>query len=423
MKFLMITPPGSGQMIPHMNLTKELQSKGHQVVWAMPKPVMSRLENAGLSVFEAGPENLNFENRDLYCPGHSNTSGFEEFILTADKLIMQPTIKIVDDILRQCTKEDFDAIISEVGSPAGPILSELWEIPWICVSTESLAYISEGIPPYAFEDELESGRPMEEFYEGHRFIRDRYNDLRAHFQLDPVQKGWNDLFSPLLTICVTTRELEYPNALIPEGLVFTGPLSNIAPDPNLDPVLEEFIQKYTSEKILYATLGTVFNKYPNLMNKLIEGVYLSGATAIISTGPGYQISEELLAKKPDNVLIVAWANHRALFPYITAAVTHGGMSTTCDTISFGLPTVHLPVGCDLPSLSRKLVYQKAGLRIPHKIATPELISNNIHELLTSKELYVNIAELQQSFKNAGGAKRAIELIEETVFSKLTQVKY
>lgn len=420
MRFLIITPPGSGQMIPHINLSKELQSKGHEVVWAMPKPVISRLENAGFTVVEAGPENLNFEYRDLYWPGHSNTSGFEEFVLTADKLIMHPAPKIIDDVLSQFSKEDFHAVISEVGSPAGPILGELWGIPWICVSTESLAYISDGIPPYAFEDELESGRPMEDFYEGHRLIRDRYNELRARYHLAPVKDGWNDLFSEQLTLCVTTAELEYPNAVIPKGLVFTGPLSNIDADPNLDPILEEFIHKHSSEKILYATLGTVFNKYPNLMNKLIEGVFLSGATAIISTGPGYQISEEFLAKKPDNVLIVSWANHRALFPYVTAAVTHGGMSTTCDTISFGLPTVHLPVGCDLPSLSRKLVYKKAGLRIPHKIATPELISKNIHELLHSEELYGNISKLQHSFRTSGGTRLAIELIEELISSRLSK---
>lgn len=418
MRFLIITPPGSGQMIPNLNLSKKLEESGHEVIWAMPKPVLQRIEKFGFKYIEAGPENLNFEYRDLYCPGHSKTSGWDEFVLTADKLIMHPTPKIVNDILIKLDKNDFDAIISEVGSPAGPILGEIWGIPWICISTESLAYHDEGVPPYAFEDEQEEGRSMYDFYDGHKFICNRYNEVRKEFNLPPVKSGWNDLFSKFLTICVTTPELEYPRVKFPDGLVFTGALTDPSKDPNLDTILLEFIKKHSDEKILYVTLGTVFNKYPNLMEKVIKGVFLSKVTAIISSGPGYDVSSELLSLKPDNVLIVPWVNHRALFPYIWAALTHGGMSTTSDTIAFALPTLHIPVGCDLPSLSRKIVYNKAGLRIPLKYATPSIIANKISELMTSDEMKNNVAIIQESFKKAGGVQHAVQLIESALYNKI-----
>lgn len=417
MRFLIITPPGSGQMIPHLNLSRKLEENGHEVLWAMPKPVLSKIEKAGFKYVEAGPENLNFEYRDLYCPDHSKTSGWDEFVLTADKLIMHPTPRIVKDILQKLSKSDFDAVISEVGSPAGPILGEIWGIPWICISTESLAYHNDEVPPYAFEDEQEEGRLLSDFHDGHKFICNRYNEVRKEFNLPPVKSGWNDLFSKFLTICVTTPELEYPRSEFPEGLIFTGALTDPSQDHNLDPILQQFINNHSAEKILYTTLGTVFNKYPNLMEKVIRGVFLSKATAVISTGPGYEVSDELLCQKPDNVLIVPWANHRALFPHIWAALTHGGMSTTSDTIAFALPTLHIPVGCDLPSLSRKIVYHKAGLRIPHKYATPEGIAQKVNELMASDEMKKNVTKLQKSFREAGGAPRAVQLIESALCAR------
>jgi MGT family glycosyltransferase len=290
-------------------------------------------------------------------------------------------------------------------------------MPWICISTTSLPYHDEEVPPYAFEDEQEEGRSMEDFYDGHKLICNRYNEVRKEFNLPPVKSGWNDLFSKFLTICVTTPELEYPRSKFPEGLAFTGALTDPSQDPNLDTILQEFINNHSTDKIIYATLGTVFNKHPNLMEILIRGVFLSKATAIISSGPGYTVSDELLAKKPDNVIIVPWANHRALFPYMWAAVTHGGMSTTSDTIYFGLPTLHIPVGCDLPSLSRKLMYNKAGLRIPLKYATPEGISTKINELIASDEMKNNVAKLQKAFKDAGGASKAVKLIESALLKR------
>jgi UDP:flavonoid glycosyltransferase YjiC (YdhE family) len=119
-------------------------------------------------------------------------------------------------------------------------------------------------------------------------------------------------------------------------------------------------------------------------------------------------------QKPDNVLIVPWVNHRSLFPHLRAALTHGGMSTTTDTISFGLPTLHIPVGCDLPSLSRKIVAKKAGLRVSHKCANPENIAENINKLVNSKQMQSNVKILQKSFLALGGAKRAVDLIEQFV---------
>ena len=182
-----------------------------------------------------------------------------------------------------------------------------------------------------------------------------------------------------------------------------------APFSRID--LESFLKKYKSDDILYATLGTVFNKHANLMDIVIKGVVLSKVTAVISTGPGYKIPEEIAAQIPENVKTVSWANHRALFPHIRAALTHGGMSTTSDTIYFALPTLHIPVGCDLPSLSRKIVNKGAGLRIPHFQATPEAIAEKIPEIITSKEMKKNITKLQKSFLEAGGAEKAVELIE------------
>ena len=108
--------------------------------------------------------------------------------------------------------------------------------------------------------------------------------------------------------------MEYPRKKFREGLFFVGALSNITPDPNLETNLQGFIERFEPKTVLYATLGTVFNKHPGLMEIMIKGVFKSGVPTVISTGPGYKVPAYLAKQKPNNVLIVPWVNHRSLFP-------------------------------------------------------------------------------------------------------------
>ena len=413
MKVLLLTPAGVGKHLACLDLAKRLTVQGHHVVWACQKIGVDRIRRSGFETVAAGPEQLDFDRPASWAPELESAVGWDSFLFTVTELLLRPLPLIVDDLLAAYPHADFDVVIGDICSPAARILAELWHCPWVCLSTLSLGYSDESIPPYAFEDEADAGWSRNEYHGGHDLICRRFNELRARYSLAPVTHGWNDFYSPELTVAVTTPLFEYPRRILPKGLVFTGPLVESSPQPLQSADLANWVAQYEEQGILYGTLGVQVGAVPGLLETVLRGVLKTGVPALISTGTQVTLAPEF-QHLPRHIRVVSWVNHRAILPYMRAAIIHGAMTTLADTISFGLPTLTLPVGFDARSSSRKLAIVGAGLRVPVSLATPEVIAANIPALMNTRGLRERAEVLQATFRRSGGASLAVSLIEDLV---------
>lgn len=414
MRLLLLTPPGSGQINPFLALAQELRQAGHELVWSVPRRGVARAQRAGVPVIATAPHDLDFEARDEYAPGHSQQRGWREFCFTAQRLIIQPAKAVVDDLLR-LEQPRFDAIVYDVASAAGSILASMWGIPAICVCTTSWCDACPDVPPYGFEAELEAGRSIDEWSAGHAAIRDGLNELRASFGLKPLSRGWDDLFSPLLTIAVTAPELEYPRPRgFPPNVLFVGAMNGLRAAPARQAEARAWVERFAPHGFVYMTMGTVFNKYSGCMERLLSAALAMDRPVLLSTGPGWVPEPELVAALPERLRLDAWVDHAAVMPLAQAVVCHGGMGTINDTIGAGVPSVTLPVGCDLPSLARKLCRSNASIMLDVDSFTTAQLVAAVERVCRAPHYRAGVAILRDAYVRQGGAATAARAIEQAV---------
>ena len=107
--------------------------------------------------------------------------------------------------------------------------------------------------------------------------------------------------------------------------------------------------------------------------------------------------------------ITKFLPHASVIPKVDVVITHGGMGTTQRALAAGVPVCVIPWGRDQNETARRVEICGAGIMIPRNKLSAELLRSSVKEAITRKAESEKIAA---SFKKAGGADRAVELIRE-----------
>ncbi len=128
---------------------------------------------------------------------------------------------------------------------------------------------------------------------------------------------------------------------------------------------------------------------------VLDAVKKSGHRAVLATGWGGLDSESV--SQDDQIFFLRDAPHEHLFPFMAAAVHHGGAGTTAAAVRAGIPSVVVPFYGDQPFWARCLARQS--------VAPPALQ----RKTLTADALATAIAQSQQPVmvRNAAALGRAV----------------
>jgi len=110
---------------------------------------------------------------------------------------------------------------------------------------------------------------------------------------------------------------------------------------------------------VYATLGTVFNRTPNLLETIIEALANEPLTLIVTTGRDRDPGD--LGNLPRNVRAERYIPQTLIFPRCSAVITHGGFNTLIAALRYALPMYLLPLGADQPRNALRAVELGFGL--------------------------------------------------------------
>ena len=125
------------------------------------------------------------------------------------------------------------------------------------------------------------------------------------------------------------------------------------PDANLAAFLQ------AGEPPVYVGFGSMPGIDPNQMTELvIEGLVQAGARGLLAVGGGALAAR---ASTP-SVHFIAGAPHDRLFPYVGAAIHHGGAGTTAAALRAGKPTLACPFFGDQPFWGRRIAQLGVGPR-------------------------------------------------------------
>jgi UDP:flavonoid glycosyltransferase YjiC (YdhE family) len=93
-----------------------------------------------------------------------------------------------------------------------------------------------------------------------------------------------------------------------------------------------------------------------------------------------------------------------------AVVCHGGMGTVGEALAAGVPLVVAPITLDQPVTAAQVTAAGAGVEVDFAAATPARLRAALLAVLDEPRYRAGAARIAESFRTAGGARRAAGLL-------------
>ncbi|WP_278315191.1 glycosyltransferase [Lolliginicoccus levis] len=379
-RYLFVVPPLVGHINPTLAVGRELARQGHDVAWAGDARVIHALGGTDLMVCDCATMSLE-ERGDLVGPAALKFLWEHFFIPLARAMALGVSAAI----------EQFapDIVIADQQALAGSLIAEREGITWITSATTSTE----------LTDPLESLPKVKDWVIG---LLDELRD-----EIGVPGTGNDPRFSPHGILVFTTAELSGSPAIAAERCWMVGPaLAEDLTSAARGDFPWEFLDNDQLNVLI--SMGTV--------NGATGAAFLRKAAAAIGARPDRYRAvlvdpDGVIEDPPSNILVQEFVPQRALLPAMDAVICHAGHNTVCESLWNGLPLVTAPVRDDQPVVAQQVVDAGAGLRLRFRRATEQHIADALDTVLDPASGHqAAAARIGQSFRDAGGAARAAEIL-------------
>jgi zeaxanthin glucosyltransferase len=412
--FLTSSAPGHGY--PMTTLARRLKGRGHDVVsigFPSAEPLVRTAELPFVPIGEkehpagSGRETLN---------QMSKLQGQEALEFTHRALA--DALQAIFDHLPRALRETgvdglvIDGVLIELG-----LVPMHLGIPYVHVSN-SLHYDFSGYTPLfafdwphettpeAFARNKEGVRRFLKLLERNRLIARGYAE-RVGLDFD-----YNDPLagvSRLAWLTQTPKEFDFPSLHWPHQFHHTGPFHDGygRKDPDFP------WDRLTGEPLIYASMGTLQNGLEGVFSTIAQAVgERAGMQLVLSIGP--VLDPQQIKSLPANAIVADRAPQIELLKRSALCITHGGLNTTLEALTQGVPLVAIPVTNDQPGVAARIAYTKTGTFMPLKELSVPRLALLIDEVLRNPEYRENANRLQQAIANTDGLEKAVDLLEEAL---------
>lgn len=237
----------------------------------------------------------------------------------------------------------------------------------------------------------------------------RLNALRLTRGRDPVDL--NTVLKDQLIITNSAFGIEYPRPLPP--LVHAlGPMLS-EPEP-LPPDYKEWFE--SGPPVVYANLGTLAVASSDVILRMLAAFESTDFRVL------WVLKRELQAalgdrKVPQNVRIESWVpSVSAVLSHdnVRVFISHCGVNSVYESLAAGTPIVGIPMMAGQRDMAVRVHDAGVGLVLNKSTFTPEQLRAALLRVLGDDVFRRPIPALKSSFKLAGGARRAADLIEHFV---------
>jgi len=305
-----------------------------------------------------------------------------------------------------------DIVVGDYLMPAAMLGAQAAGRPFVALYHSALPFPAEGAPPFGTELPAsacgsEAWRAAESrlarmsaYFDGRVAAAARALGVRAPGEgllLRPI--------SPDLNLLATAPVLE-PGLLPLAGpVVMTGPC---LPAPSaLDDAGRAVLDALPRDRrIVYVSLGTVFNDRPAVYRALIEGAAATGAHLVVSAGASV---DALAGLRSASVQIHRRVPQVPLLARVHAVITHGGNNTVQECLAAGRPMVVIPFGGDQRANAHRVERLGAGVRIAADALSRVGIQSALDTLFQS-HFVSRSAELAHALTTSGGTRAAADAV-------------
>ncbi len=333
--------------------------------------------------------------------------GLDE-VLYALKVFSAGAKHYTNYLIEEFVKDRPDAIIYDYTFFPAVAVSEKLNIPRIAIYHSGLPFPEYPIP-FLGTNYKYGEIPEKEFVQYSELLSGLEKETKAKYEKVIGQNIKTNLLktanSNLLNIITTVKEAEYPRKTMPETIEFTGPSISGQPDNNDQPFFDK-----KNKKLIYISLGTFFNKQPDLFVRIIKGVNLPDTEILVAAGGSYQ--QILKYNFNNNVHIEKYVPQINVLKCADVFITHGGKNSINEALKFEVPMILFPAGGEQEYNASLVEYLNAGKNFSPIIDnfTINDLNNALHFLMNNEIIKSSLKNIAEKHPKVDGAEKALSLI-------------
>ncbi|XP_026735436.1 UDP-glucuronosyltransferase 2B31-like [Trichoplusia ni] len=411
-KILGVFPtPSISHQVVFRPLMLELAKRGHDVTVITTDPI-----------FPKGGTPSNFTEIDLHEKSYRiwretflklSSGSKDDLVAQTESLKMIQEIfevQINDEQVQRLLRENkhFDLLILEACSRPALIYSHIYKAPVILMSSfgaifDNFAVIGAPSHPLLYPDVL-----RQKLY--NLTMWEKITELRTNYKISSIyaqnvvqeDKLLRSLFgpdTPSLTDLANNVDMLFLNVYpvfdgirpVPPTVVYTGGLHQ-KPEKELPDDLKTYLDS-SKNGVIYISFGT--NVDPTLLPPARVQVLVK-AFSQLPYDVLWKWNGDELPGRTANIRISKWLPQSDLLkhPKIKVFVTQGGLQSTDEAITAGVPLIGVPMLGDQWYNVEKYVYHKIGVGLDLEHLTVEKFKNTIIEVISNDSYRRNIIKLR-----------------------------
>ena len=418
---LMLTIQASGHTAIPLALGEELVQRGHNVTLCMSgDKYQAAAEEIGLKYKSNGPPNDIGQSQNVQSA--MNQGGIImnfKMMLELKEFSKKETQKFF-----KMFKEDmkWDVIIAaDFLSVLLPCLSELQKVPVITLHNGA-QYYPHTHPPWSFRT---FGANTDDMTFRDRFVYKIQmiiaTKLSSYLFNSAVGVDQRESYCPgeannnLLTafgtripdIVPTAIGVEFSRTISPLTH-YVGPILTKNPKP-CSRELETWLNSKADNSVIYISMGSLTSVSKEMADAFIEGIKRTSYSILwaVRKSGDFKLDIESGRIYTDEWLPqLAILRHRA----VSVAIMHGGANGLHESLHSGVPLILVPGITEQVQNAVRVHHHRLGIHLNRDGLTAEQVYQSILEI-DSGDYRQNVAKIQKVFRQAGGVKRAADLVE------------
>jgi zeaxanthin glucosyltransferase len=413
MKIAFVSLPVAGHLNPMSALAARVQSDGNEVVFISVADAEARAVAAGLRFVTVGTDHLPLGSTKAVEQQFSTIQGGEGLKFTFDLMgmITGALIRPVESVL---ASERVDGVVFDTYQPYMELSALALNLPYIHVANAVPFDVSGATPlcffDWGFADSVEAKRRNLEGVEAFRKLLEPSLQVAKEYASErQIVVDWDDLAttrSKLGWITQLPMEFDFGTIASNDALTHTGPFVN----EGLRPSIAFPWAELKDVPLVYASMGTLQNGIESVFCSILDAAKrLEHLQFVVAVGD--KLDQASFQPLPGNVLMAALVPQLELLKRASLCITHAGLNTVLEALTYGVPLVALPVTNDQPGVAARIRDKGIGEFISPSELSADRLSFVIQQVLGEPGYLAQAQRMASAISVANGISSAAHQIE------------